>query len=365
MARKNGPPPDDQEFSSNYGSARSDVDLYPGRAFDDGETIDAARLIDDEAEESPFLRAQKRVPVRRGPLPKKTANRLKIGLLAGLAAALVGGALFAAHYYATNSWRFRIDSSDSIQVSGNENVSRDEVVAVFGEDISRNIFKVSLEDRKRKLEQIPWIESATVMRYLPNRIAVVVKERTPVAVVQTDSRIALIDASGVVMEQPAGTRYSFPVLTGFSDAEPLSTRVPRMKMFSTLMRELDSGGKGYSQDISDLDLTDPQDVKITVSQGSVLIHAGAKNFLEQYEKYLAVVSQCRARLGTAKLEVDTRFAGQVPCKPIADASAAMERAVPAEQQTTQAPAPTSVPVVAQASKPVAKHSRPPRGKKKQ
>ncbi len=362
MARKNGPPPDDQEFSSNYGSARSEVDFYPGRGFEDGEAIDAARLSDDEAEVEPaFLRAQKRVPVRRGPLPKKAANRLKIVLLAGLAAGAVAGTLYGAQYYATNSWRFQIESSDSIQVSGSRNVTPEEIVAVFGEDISRNIFKVPLEQRKQKLEQIPWIESATVMRYLPNRIAVVVKERTPVAFVQTESRIALIDQSGVVMERPEGAKYSFPVLTGFSDAEPLSTRAPRMKMFSMLMRELDSGGKGYSQDISELDITDPQDVKITVSQGSVLIHAGPKNFLEQYEKYLAVVSQCRTRLGTAMLEVDTRFAGQVPCKPIMNARAP-EPAVPAEEEIIRAP--DSAKVAAQTLKPVAKHSRPPRGKKK-
>jgi cell division protein FtsQ len=380
MARKNGPTPGDQEFSSHYGSTRAEVDFYPARDFDEGETIDSARLTDDESDqESPFLRAQKRVPVRRGPLPKKTANRLKIGLLAALVAGSVAGVLFAVHHYATTSWRFQIESSDSIQISGNENVTRDEVLAVFGEDISRNIFKVSLDGRKQKLEQIPWVETATVMRYLPNRLAVVVKERTPVAFVQTDSRIALIDASGVVMELPPGAKYSFPALVGFSDAEPLSTRVPRMKIFSALMRDLDSGGRGYSQDISDVDLTDPNDVKMTAAQGSVLIHActgnllaaypgaaydqkcSAKDFLEQYEKYLAVVSQCRARFGTAKLDVDTRFVGQVPCKPIGATNAAAEQAAPAGQDMNEAATEAAPP--APTTKPVAKHSRARKGKK--
>jgi cell division protein FtsQ len=368
MARKNGPTSDDQEFSSHYGSTRSEVDFYPAREFDDGGTIDPARMADDESDqESPFLRAQKRVPVRRGPLPKKTANRLKIVLLATLVAGSVGGVLFAAHHYVTNSWRFRIDSPESIQVSGNENVTHDDVVAVFADegDVSRNVFRISLDERKQKLEQIPWVESATVMRYLPNRLAVVVKERTPVAFVETDSRIALIDASGVVMDLPAGANYSFPVLVGFTDAEPLSTRAPRMKIFSALTHDLDSGGKGYSQDISDVDLTDPSDVKMTVSQGSVLIHAAAKNFLEQYEKYLAVVSQCRARFGTAKLDVDTRYAGQVPCKPIGETNAALQQAVPTAQGTNQ-PAATEAeaPAIAQAARPAAKHGRPPRGKKR-
>ncbi len=336
MARKNGPTSDDVEFSSEYESTRSVPEFYPGRGVDDDGTMDGARFTEDDSEqESPFLRAQKRVPVRRGPIPKKTANKLKIILLAGLVAGFVAGALYAVYYYGTNSWRFRLNSSDSIQVSGNENVTRDDIFGVFGGDISKNVFKIPLEQRKQDLEQIPWVESATVMRYLPNRLAVTVKERTPVAFVQLDSRIALIDASGVVMELPQGSKYSFPVLTGFTESEPLSTRAPRVKIFLTLVRDLDSGGKNYSQDVSDVDLTDPKDIKITVAQGSVLLHASASNFLEQYEKYLAIVAQCREKVGSGKLDVDTRIYGQVPCKPIVELRAVVQDTSAVEQKTSQ------------------------------
>ena len=50
------------------------------RSFDES-PLDARMLdLDDEAE-SPFLRGQKRVPVRRGALPRKAAGRLKIALI--------------------------------------------------------------------------------------------------------------------------------------------------------------------------------------------------------------------------------------------------------------------------------------------
>ncbi len=339
MARKNGPTPDDLEFSSEYESTRSVPEFYPGRGFDDGGEVDRARFTDDDSDqESPFLRAQKRVPVRRGPIPKKTANTLKTILLWSFGILCVTAVVLGVYYYLTTSWRFRLESSDAIQVSGNENVTRDEIVGVFADegDIARNVFKVPLEDRKRKLEEtIPWIESATVMRYLPNKLAVTVKERTPVAFVQVGSDVLLIDAHGVVMKWPQGSKYSFPVLTGFSEMEPLSTRAPRVKIFLNMVRDLDSGGKNYSQDVSDVDLTDPKDIKITVAQGSVLIHASASNFLEQYEKYLAIVAQCREKMGSGKLDVDTRIYGQVPCKPIIDPRAVAQQATAVEQPTNQ------------------------------
>ena len=57
-------------------------------------------------------------------------------------------------------------------------------------DIDRNIFFVPLEQRKKQLEQIPWVQSASVMRLLPNRLKIDITERTPVAFVEIGSHIA-------------------------------------------------------------------------------------------------------------------------------------------------------------------------------
>ncbi len=55
------------------------------------------------------------------------------------------------------------------------------MLPVFGEDIGRNIFFVPFSERRKQLEQIPWIEHATVMRLLPDQIRISVVERKPVA----------------------------------------------------------------------------------------------------------------------------------------------------------------------------------------
>ncbi|HEV8494904.1 MAG TPA: FtsQ-type POTRA domain-containing protein, partial [Candidatus Angelobacter sp.] len=160
-------------------------------------------LDDLDSEEAQFLRTQKRVPVRRSAIPRKAASQLKI---AGMVAAVVvaGGGLTAwAYSYGMTSWRFRIQSSDAVEITGVKNASRAHVMEVAGADIGRNVFFVPLDERKKQLEQIPWVEEASVMRLLPNRIAVTIRERTPVAFAQIGSRISLIDANGVVMGMPA------------------------------------------------------------------------------------------------------------------------------------------------------------------
>ncbi len=273
--------------------------------------------LDDEAE-SPFLRGQKRVPVRRGALPRKAASRVKILLIllgVGIGVAVLAIAL---QRYGTGSWRFRLDSSDNIAISGTNNVSRAQVRNVMASDIDRNIFFVPLEERKKQLEQIPWVQSASVMRLLPNRLKIDITERTPVAFVEIGSHIALIDANGVIMELPPGqaTKYSFPVVIGISESDPLSTRAARMKIYTQFTKELDSSGGHYSADISDVDLSDPYDIKATVTdpQGAVLVHLGPANFLEHFKVYVAHVQEWRTQF--KKLEsVDLRYDHQVIVNP--------------------------------------------------
>ncbi|HYX67510.1 MAG TPA: FtsQ-type POTRA domain-containing protein [Terriglobales bacterium] len=285
----------------------------PGRGGSDD--FDEPRMLDlDAEEESPFLRGQKRVPVRRGPLPRKAANRLKIAVVVVvLVGALLGaGALF--YKYGTSSWRFRIDSRDNIEIAGLQNVPRSQVLEIMGGDIGRNIFFVPLADRKRQLEEIPWVESATVMRFLPDNLKVEIRERTPVAFVQIGSKIGLIDAGGVVMDLPAGNpqKYSFPVIVGTSASEPRSTRSARMKVYMALVRDLDSTGARYSHELSEVDLSDPEDVKVTVADpdGTVLVHLGASGFLGRYKIFVAHLKDWRAAYPHLE-SVNLRYDGQV------------------------------------------------------
>jgi cell division protein FtsQ len=307
MARNNGPLIPDDEVARD-----------PASPVNGGEDLDPRRFDLDAEEEPAFLRGQKRVPVRRGPLPRKAANRLKVALVVLAVAAVAGGLALTLYRYGAHSWRFRLESSDQLEIAGIRHVTRGQVMEVMGGDIGRNLFFVPLADRKKQLEEIPWVESAAVMRLLPNRLKVEIKERTPVAFVQIGSKISLTDAQGVVMELPAGSakKYSFPVIVGMGDAEPLSTRAARMKIYMQLMRELDSGGARYSQDLSEVDLSDPDDVKVTAADpsGEVLVHLGPSDFLERYKVYVAHVQEWRQQFQKVR-SVDLRYDRQVIVNP--------------------------------------------------
>jgi cell division protein FtsQ len=293
------------------------LDLDPAQE-DLADVVEQDDSDDHLLEDPQFLRAHRRVPVRKGPVTKKTAQRLKFLLIVGGVLATGATVVAAVTYYGTHSWRFRVDSGDNIETIGLNKVSRAQIMRVMGEDIGRNVFKVPLEDRKRQLEEIPWVQNASVMRLLPDHLRVQIVERVPVAYVRIGSRVSLIDGDGIVMEVPARTKlsYSFPVITGMAASEPLSTRSARMQIYSRLIGELDTNNLGYSRQLSEVDLSDPEDVKVTVEDagGALVVHLGASDFLERYEIYVRHIQEWRQQF--KKLDsVDLRFQGQIIVNP--------------------------------------------------
>jgi cell division protein FtsQ len=313
-------------------------ELYPPAAEAAREDMDDARLVDlDVDEESPFLRGQKRVSARRSSLPKKTANRLAWGAVAVLAVCVAGLGAAWLYHYGEHSWRFRVESSDNIEVTGMQNVTKAQIMEVMGVDIGRNIFFIPLAQQKAQLEQIPWVESASVMRFVPNHLQVEIHERTPVAFARVGPRMSLIDVGGALMELSPKHKYSFPVILGMNPGEPLSTRAPRMKTYSEMVRELDSGGARYSQDLSEVDLTDLEDVKVRVNDpaGDVLVHLGSSDYLRRYKIYVTHAQGWRQQF--QKLEsVDLRYDNQIIVNPDMEKTAKTAALSPAAAKTAAA-----------------------------
>ena len=346
MARNQEPPSDDPFYRRGQANRNSFAD--------DALPLDAG-LTEDDNEDEPqqFRRANKRVPVRRGALPRKTASRVRNVVILVLAVAALGTAVYEARSFALRSWRFRVHA-DSIELLGEAPNSRAQVLEKMHEVVGRNVFQISLAERKQELERIPWVETASVLRLWPNRLRVMVKERTPVAFVAMGDQVELIDAQGVLMEIPLGVQseYSFPVILGMNESEPLSTRAPRMKTFMRLMRELDEGNSGtpaktqYSRNLDEVDLSDPEDVKVTVKGGSgpILLHLGNENFLQRFMVFLSNVQKWEQERG--KLEsVDLRYGREVILNP--DMHAAPPSPPP---QAATAAAATPKPMAAKAGK---------------
>jgi cell division protein FtsQ len=256
--------------------------------------------------------------VPRGPWwrPASAWGRVFLGLSAFIVLGGLATGAFLLKTYIERDARFRIAGVGNIQATGLSEVSRADMLPVFGEDIGRNIFFVNLSDRRRQLEAIPWVQRATVMRLLPDQIRVAVVEREPVAFVRQGQQIGLVDDNGVLLAMPAAAmaqhHYSFPVVTGIDPRDPLASRKARMAVYERLLADLDANNQRLSAQISEIDLTDPEDARVLMpEQGAdVLAHFGDDRFLERYQRYKAHIAEWRQQYPNLAA-VDLRYERQV------------------------------------------------------
>lgn len=250
------------------------------------------------------------------PIPKTTLGRVAAGLTAAFLVGAVVALALAGRNFFVHDERFVVPSASAIEITGNAHLARADVLAVFGGDIERNIFNISLKDRRQALEALPWVQHATVMRLLPDHLRVAITERTPVAFVRQGTTIGLVDASGVLLNMPVNApgelAYSFPVVTGLDASDPLSTRAARMKLYGRFTGDLDSTGEHISQKLSEVDLSDPEDIKALIPEGAtdILVHFGDSDFLARYEKFTQLLPEWKTQYPKLA-SVDMRYERQV------------------------------------------------------
>ena len=306
---------------------------------------------DDSSADGEFERHPQRPRVHLsfhgGLAPKSLWGRIAMGCVLLLLIGAGVAALLAVRNYLLHDEHFLVQSSESIQIAGNSRLSRAQLLSVFGEDVERNIFNIPLAQRRTELERLPWVEHATVMRLLPNRVRVAIVERTPVAFVRQGTEIGLVDAHGVLLNLPgpdmpgpsledaggqqnaaATAQYSFPVLTGISAEDPLSTRAARMKIYMDFVAALDASGENISHRLSEVDVSNPEDVKAILPDpasggaetasgadaasggADVLVHFGDGRFMERYRQYEQHLAEWRAQYPRLA-SVDLRYERQV------------------------------------------------------
>ncbi|SFS15152.1 cell division protein FtsQ [Granulicella pectinivorans] len=325
--------------------------------------VSSSRRVDRQTGRAGFG-AQFRLRFSRSVMPRTQKGRIAgaVALFASLG--LLAGAGYEGQHFLLHDERFVVPGSSAIQIEGNSHLTRAQLLSVFGEDVDRNIFTVSLAQRRTELERLPWVEHATVMRLLPDRLRVSIVERTPVAFVRQGSKIGLVDRTGVLLDMDddsetaskgAPVQYSFPVVTGVSEDDPASVRSARMKIYLKFASDLDSSKENISSKLSEVDLSNPEDVKALIPDHGteILVHFGDSDYLDRYRKFEAQLPQWHTQYPKLA-SADMRYDRQVVLEMQAGAS------VPTNNtQTAEASDPTPAPIKHAAPRPAAKKTAAP------
>jgi cell division protein FtsQ len=228
----------------------------------------------------------------------KRARPARLRLWAGAAVLLLAVIAAGILYYHVDQFlasdpRFALAGAAALRIEGAVYVSPQRLGGVFAADLGRSVYLIPLEARRRGLLAVDWVEQARVTRHWPNRVAVRILERTPVAFLVLPAgagglaRMALIDAAGVILEPPERARFALPVLLGVGREQPQAVRQQRVRLLLEFLRE---AGSSASQ-VSEMDASDPENLRATllvegravrVLMGSGNLRARLENFLGHY-----------------------------------------------------------------------------------
>src|SRR5579871_4355764 len=200
------------------------------------------------------------------------------------------------------------DRADALQIEGLKYAERAKIQRVFAGDFDASIFAIPLEDRRRSLMQIDWVEDAAVSRLWPDRLAVRIRERKAVAFVLMHPGVWLIDGKGVLLQQPAQSQFAFPVLSGIRRQDTLAERRDRVRTFLRVEQDL-----GYlAKDVSEIDTSDTGNIRVVaqVENRAVELLLGDSDFGRRYQNFLSHYSDIRKRSPEARrfdLRLDDRI----------------------------------------------------------
>ena len=291
----------------------------------DQDTYRPELVTDDEPR---YLRRQKPVEIRKKKFGSKGwpfYRRVFVWTVAGATVATVGA--FSVRYL-LYSPQMLLVKPDQIEVTGNHIVAREEVQKLFVRDRNLSVLRIPLETRRAQVEQLPWVEEASVQRIMPNRLRVLITERTPIAFCRNGTELLLIDSHGVLLDRPEGEDYQFPIVTGLSENMPREERAKRMQIYQEFTKDAELVKPGSLDRVSELDLSNPRDLKAVMAglgsgndSQAVTVHFGQNDFTTKYRLLMENFAQWQANAGPVR-SIDLQYSRQVVVNPDTSTSAA-------------------------------------------
>jgi len=278
---------------------------------------DSYRADTVHEDEPRYLRRQKPVEIRRKKFGGKSASFYRRAFVFGVVATGLITAAALAGDFLYHSPQVALLKPDQVELTGNHIVSRDAVLQQFIRDRGRSVLSIPLDARRSALEELSWVDTANVQRILPNRIRVEITERTPIAFLRNGAELGLIDAHGVILDRPRGEDFQFPIVTGLSDSMSREERGRRMATYQEFLRDIDAVRAGSSDRVSEIDLSNPKDLRAVMTgissandSQAVTIQFGAADFGGKYRLVVDNFAQWQASNGHVR-NIDLQYSKQV------------------------------------------------------
>jgi len=234
---------------------------------------------------------------------------------------LVKGALvavvsaFALYRGTTLAVQAHVLTVDRIVVTGNERMSKGEVIAVLSGLRGESLLFTDLDKWHKRLLASPWVKDAALRRSLPSTVEVAVVERAPVGVARLKGDLYLVDDHGVLIDQfgPQYADLDLPIIDGLSAGGDTMTDEGRAELAARLITAV-RGKPTLAKRLSQIDVSDGHNATVILTGDPAVLEVGDDQFVPRLESYLSLAPTLRERVADIDY-VDLRFDDRIYVRP--------------------------------------------------
>jgi cell division septal protein FtsQ len=224
-----------------------------------------------------------------------------------LVSVAIAAVLLSAVVWLTTSPRFSVEGID---VRGASRVPVARILAAAAIAPGANLWTIDSRAVITRIEGMPEIRRADLVRELPNRVTIVVEERRPFTLVHA-GRLHWMDEDGRVLgEEARAVAPEVPVISGLTEDELASMRTspgPKARAAIALIRALLRSGSALTAEISEIDMSRAEGPVLYTVDG-VEVRLGAEEWDERLARLEGVLAQVASQDVNG---VDLRFKDQV------------------------------------------------------
>ncbi len=190
-----------------------------------------------------------------------------------------------------NSETFHLDD---VIIYGCKEAESAKLEQVVRDNVPGNILQVELSLLQKQLEQARWIRHVEIRRVLPSSLVLHVEERVPSVILEMSGRLMIADDDGILLDAyaPRYGKLDVPVFKGIVGKDPESYRqyqqenTERIRHALNMLSEIESGSPDYAKKISEVDISDRNNLKIMLVDNTAEIYLGKEDYLNRFRALL-------------------------------------------------------------------------------
>ncbi len=128
-----------------------------------------------------------------------------------------------------------------VMLSGHRYTLDSEIYAALALDDAGSLLRYDVTAARERIESLAWVETASVVRVLPDKLAIRVEERRPIAIWTQNAKSALIDRTGRILSfLTVGNLPTLPRLTGTGAPAAAAALIAALQPHADILQRLEA-----------------------------------------------------------------------------------------------------------------------------